>query len=116
MTTGPLALFGQLATGAASLDGCFLELLQWAARDTRPTEFGVKARAIVPAEVSGLLGMTATLLHNVKQPNTYSNTQHNTFPRRVCARALISCHPVRGGRSADRRPVLARHQCRGAVS
>jgi hypothetical protein len=48
----------------------------------------VKARAIVPADASGLLGMTAILLHNVKQPNTYSNTQHNSFPRRIRARVL----------------------------
>jgi hypothetical protein len=50
--------------------------------------------------------MTAILVHNVKQ----HNTQHNSFPRRNCARGLQLFHPVRGGRSADRRPVLARHR------
>jgi hypothetical protein len=55
-------------------------------------------------------GITAIPLYDVKQPNTDSNTQHIAFPRRICARVLKLDHPVRGGRSADRRPVLARHR------
>jgi hypothetical protein len=65
----------------------------------------------------GSKGMTAILVHDVKQPST----QHISFPRRLCARGLANfppslklwragCHLPEGWRSADRRPVLARHR------
>ena len=40
----------------------------------------------------------------------YEIYSHHLVPAARCARVLKLVHPVRGGRSADRRPVLARHR------
>ena len=46
-----------------------------------------------PERARGSKDMTAIPLHNVKQPNTYSNTHTHSFPRRIRARVFSLSTP-----------------------
>jgi hypothetical protein len=68
----------------------------------RPTNLGVKARAIVPAEA---WAWPQSLFTMSNSPTRSTTRSRGAFAPGVCK----LFHPVRGG-GADRRPVLARHR------
>jgi hypothetical protein len=86
----PLALSGQNARVSAR---------------TQRSQSCAETRQLVPADTRAWRSarVTAVRSHNVKQPR-----QHISFPQPIARGSLpISSTPMRGGRSADRRPDAA---------